>query len=140
VEEQHAASEARELLTNLAVQLQAVSLTNQQLVAVNQQRIQSDHALASYLSHLTRALSEASRRMDTLEERLETVSDDISRLYSNLSAANATGYTQSPYPAKPPVRGQRGFRFSPGQILGGGVGYAVDQYFNQAGGGKRRPR
>lgn len=129
--------EARLLLTSLTLELKSLNTTLQRLMNFQAQRLQSDQALASYMAHLSTRADEVVQRIDASDHRLDQVEDCLRQLVQTLS-----GGEEVSLPPVQPERGRQRPSFhvpTPGQFLGGVVGYGLD-YLGSQGGYRRRGR
>lgn len=129
--------------------MQALNTTNQRLQVSNKQlsgamqymtqvltqRIQQERDMAQYFGYLSQQLDGLAKRIDDLDVQVSTLSqilaEDDLRALPPASIPQVSGRRPfiPPAPFVPPT---------PGQMLGGVVGYAADQLYGSSGRGRGR--
>lgn len=120
--------EARTYLYAFLKQLAANDRTNMALLNIGQKRL--EQAAAS-----NRQFAMISAQLDGVAQRLDILVDHLSALTNVLRSGDDTEIPVQP--VQPPQRNSRGQLMpTPGQFLGGAIGYGVDRII-RGGGGRR---
>jgi hypothetical protein len=138
-------NEARELLSGLTAQLQALNLTLQHSQALQVKEIESRQTLSLHVAALSQQIEglssqvyHNSARVDGRMQNLEAQLAHLASVLQNEEGYAAGGYI--PPPIQTPERGRPFQVPTTGQFLGGLVGYAADQYQRRGGGRGRSSR
>jgi hypothetical protein len=140
-------SEARELLSGLTAQLQALNLTLQHSQALQVKEIESRQTLSLHVAGLSQQIEGLSSQIyhnaARVDGRVQNLEAQLAHLASVLQSEE--GYVSPAGYAPPPLspNPERGRPFqvpTTGQFLGGLVGYSVDQYQRRGGGRGRSNR
>jgi len=139
-------NEARELLSGLTAQLQALNLTLQHSQALQVKEIESRQTLSLHVAGLSQQIEGLSGQIyhnaARVDGRIQNLEAQLAHLASVLQ--NEEGYAVGGYIPPPTIQApERGRPFqvpTTGQFLGGLVGYATDQYQRRGGGRGRSSR
>ncbi len=138
--------DARDLIKGLTIQLQSLNINLQQQLQVQQTRLHSDQALAGYMAHYTTKFEESVEQIEKLDAQTARLEGRLAQLDGRIvQLIQAIQGDEAPVPL--PIQPERGRAWSspglsPGQVMGGVVGWGFDQYINspQGRGGRGRPR